>query len=546
MPHPADSVELTTPPTRLAPADWAGILVVLILAAIVFEPWAAASLPLPDFGTFLPLLDTSDSVWSQMAAVTGFYMNEGRLAIFPYALIVFAGNAFGVWAPGWYWTYFALNAAVIVLGSIVMRRAGVSSAATLLALAFWATMSAVNEAWLRPTGEPFALIFFLIAVRLAIGYQDAADWRRRGIFIALCAVGIMLSKELLVVLLPAGWIVSRLRFDGKSWAWAHWSHKDTYLAGVTAAAVIVTLLPIAAVVLSAPPGNYAGKFGDTASLRIALERLEMVLIPTKPALGQLRRIAADPTWILILVLPSVVWLRMIAAGAWRARRSIKWPVTVAAIWVALGIAAYLPWPDPQTYYMVPFAFGAMFGAAYAIDGILSSGRWSRIAAISISVALLCIASVESHTVVLRHRIRADLNSRMIDNIAAWRAPDMLVGAVPAVEGDQRWSWARHVDGFGRFAKNVRVVRSVDMTCDEARRALDSAVNVVVVSRGRGCGQLSPSSVAIDVASYRSQWPYLWEKHKLFDRVFVTRGTASMPQRPQSSGRSAVRTVQAPL
>ncbi len=517
----------------------------LVLAAVVFQPWAAASLPLPDFGTFLPLLDTSDSLWAQMAAVTGFYMNEGRLAVLPYALIVLAGNAFGVWAPGWYWTYFVLNATVIVLGSMVLRRAGVSSTATLLALAFWATMTAVNEAWLRPTGEPFALIFFLVAVRLAIGYQDAADWQRRGLLIATCAVGIMLSKELLVVLLPAGWLISRLRYDRVTWRWATWSHRDTYLTGVTTAAVIVTLIPIAFIFLSAPPGNYAGKFGDTASVRIALERLEMVFIPTKPALAQLGRIAADPGWILVLVLPSLVWLRMLAAGVWRARSSLIWPIIVAVVWAGLGILAYIPWPDSQSYYMVPFAFGAMFGAAYALDGILSSGRWSRIAAISISVALLCIASVESHTVVLRHRIRADLNARMIDNISTSAAPALLIGAVPAVQGDQRWSWARHVDGFGRFAKGVRVNRSLDLTCDEARRALDSAVNIIVVSRGRGCGQLSPSSVVIDVSSYRSQWPYLWEKHNLFDRVFVTRSVGLVTSTNQRAG-SAVGTVQAPL
>ena len=159
--------------------EWPELIALLALAAIVYQPWNARFLPLTDFGTFLPLLNPAASLWSQFASVASHYMAEGRSALFPYALFVLAGDAFGLWAPGWYWTYFVLNSIVIVAGWLVLRRAGAGRAASLVALSLWVTMAATPEVWIRPTGEPIGLIFFLAAFYLAIGFGESTDWRRR-------------------------------------------------------------------------------------------------------------------------------------------------------------------------------------------------------------------------------------------------------------------------------------------------------------------------------------------------------------------------------
>jgi hypothetical protein len=522
--------------------EWPWIAAVILLAAVVYRPWEAVSLPLTDFGTFLPLLDNDDSIFSQLLTVTSYYMDEGRFCILQYLLVVLAVDAFGAWAPGWYGLYFALNAIVIVAGWLVLRRSGVSRPASFFAVAFWATMSTAPETWNRPTGEPIALAFFLVALYNAVNFAKAADWRRRIAVIALCSIGIVFSKELLVVLLPAGWLMSRLELDGGSWSWAPWSKRDTMLLAVTTAAVVAAMIPVGYVALTAPEGNYAAQFGEPESpWTLVLRRLEMMLVPTMPALSRLARIANDPGWILLLVLPSFFWIRMIVGGIAIGRRRILWPLTIALLWFSLGIAAYFPWPGGDAFYMMPFAFGAMFGAAHALDSMMMSGRVAKAGTIAVSLLLLAVASVESNTAVQRYRLRASMNGALVENIAQGGPTQNLVAAVRLRPEVERWGWARNLEGFVKFAAGTTIGHSQDLTCNEARQALDKLPGLVIISRERGCGKLSENSVPIDRAAYRSQWPWIWERHVVTDRIYVTRNDDRVV-----SGSSAVGTVKAPL
>ena len=526
--------------TRSVRNEWPWVVAVILLAALVYRPWEARALPLTDFGTFLPLLDRNESLWSQMVTITSYYSDEGRLCIFPYLIFVLAGNAFGMSAPGWYWTYFVLNAVVIALGWTVLRRTAVSRTATGLGLALWATMSATPEVWIRPTGEPIALIFFLIALYNAIDFGGSTDWRRRIAIIAICSVGIIFSKEMLVALLPAGWLMSRVSFDGRSWSWNRWASRDTWLLAVTTAAVVASMVPVGYVALTAPPDNYAAQFGDAESpFGLVLKRLEIVLIPTLPALEKFKQLTNDPAWIFLLLLPSLIWIRMIVGGLVKGGKGKLWPIVIALVWLTLGIASYMPWPGGDAFYMVPFAFGAMFGASHALDAMMGGSRAARIGTVAVCGMILCITSVESNTVVQRYRLRAHLNGDLIENIAAGGDPRYLVAAVRVRPEVERWGWARNLEGFAKFAKGTKVGEARDLTCDEARKALESNPGMVVVSRERGCGRLTESSQAIDEVTYRAQWPWLWERHVVTDRMYVTRSDSKVAQ-------SAVRPVEASL
>jgi hypothetical protein len=154
--------------------------------------------------------------------------------------------------------------------------------------------------------------------------------------------------------------------------------------------------------------------------------------------------------------------------------------------------------------------------------MMSGGRAAKAGVLSFTVILICISSVESNTVVQRYRLRAHLNGGVIDNIARSGDPAYLVAAVRIRPEEERWGWARNLEGFARFATGTKVGQARDLTCDEARRALESTPGMVVVSRERGCGKLSSASVAIEQSTYRAQWPWLWERHVVSDRMYVTR------------------------
>lgn len=503
-------------------SEWICIVAVIGIAAIVYQPWGAGSLPLPDFGTFLPLIDRSDGVLTQLGKVVSFYASEGRLCLFPYMLFVFGANAFGTWAPGWYLTYFALNAVVISLFWFVLRGMGISRALAMLAAALWIPMTATTELWLRPTGEPFALIFFLSAVLLAMRYPASQHWVRDSFVIAALCVGVVYSKEILVTLLPAGWLVSRLSFSTTVPTWRPWARKDSILLAVAASIVGLALIPVAVVAATAPDGSYASGFGDRGfSGKVMWDRIGMIFLPTTAALANLRKISADPVWFLLLALPNLVWLRMLAGGIWKGRRTLVWPVAISLLWVGLGLLAYGPWTDPQTFYMAPFALGAMFGAAHVIRSLVSGSRVAAVGVVVLGLALVTISGVEAHTRMLRHRLRADLNVAVIERITEAGSPK-VIAAVPVAPQEQRWGWARHLHGFASFSTGTAMAGSEDYTCNAARKALETNPGIVGVSRDRGCGRLSGRSIAIDRSTSRAQWPYLWKRHPVTDRIYITR------------------------
>jgi hypothetical protein len=390
-----------------------------------------------------------------------------------------------------------------------------------------------------------ALLFFLTALYFGINYHLAADWRRRAFIVGACCIGIMFSKEMLVVLLPAGWLVTRLRIDRDSWRWAPWSYRDGFLLAVAGAAVLASAAPIVLVALTAPAGNYASLFGSASSaLALFLERVELVLIPAPRVLNRLAQLANDPFWISLLIVPSLLWIRLVAAGIWSGGHRLRWPAAIAGIWAILGLAAYLPWPETHRFYMMPFAFGAMFGSAHALGWAIRRTSVERAGVIACSLLLISIGVVESRSVVRRASLRAQLTSAAVDEIASGQAPDYLVAAVGTSSGKERWSWSGHIEGFVAFTKGMTISRVSDASCDGAREALMSNPRVIVVSRDRPCGELSGLSVMIEKSTYRSQWPWLWEQHAVTGRIYVTRSGDLLPLNPGRA--SAVRAVEAPI
>jgi len=501
------------------------IAALVVLAAVVFQPWNATHLPLTDFGIFLQARGDSHSLLSQFAAISSNYMREGRFCLITYIYLTLGSAAFGTWAPGWHWTYFALNIGVIIIARGLFRKLGVSQLATCVALALWAVMGPTAELWFRPAGEAIGLMLLLAAMHLALNYADAADYRRRAILIALCALGILLAKEMLVALLPAGWLFSRVRFENREWTWAPWTRRDTFLLGVVALAIVIAAVPIAYYALHAPAASYAAQYATTSVswTSTLVRRLELVLVPTNPRLHWLETIASDPVWSLLRVLPNILWIAMVTIAIFaEKRRRILWPVAIGATWIGFGLLAYLPWPGQGLFYMMPFALGTMFIAAHALSTPLATKNKNRRAVLLVSAALIAIASIEARTTIDQYRLRAELNSGVIDAIAKDGGAYVLIAADPdPVEGTGGWS--NHLRGFAWAEYGIRVREWRDMSCSDAAKALTSP-RVVVVSSAGGCGQLAPKSVVVAASGPRYIWPMLWRRYVTQGSMFVARGS----------------------
>ena len=502
------------------------IALLLALAAAIYRPWDAPHLPLTDFGLFFAARGDAASLWAQYAGVAEYYTGEGRFCLITYLYMIIGGAAFGTWAPGWHWMFFALNAAVLAIARSFLSRLGISRTASFVALALWATMGPTAELWIRPAGEPIALIFFLIALHYALNFANAEDWRRRAVIIAACAVGIALTKELLLVLLPAGWLISRLVVTDREWKWAPWSERDTHLLRVVGACVAIALVPIVYVAANAPAASYAAQYSSGSSQWASfLERLEIVLIPSGPRLHWLSNLSNDPAWTVIRTLPNLLWIGMIAIAAVASRRKeIGWPLVIATVWIAAGVLAYLPWPSQGMFYMMPFALGTMFLAAHALSRPLTKGSKNLRAALGVAAMLIFVASVEARSTLMQHRLRANLNGDVMTAIDEQGGADVLIGAVPSpLPGTG--GWANHLRGFGFVENGLRVGTWSDMSCADAKKALESTPGAVVVSSAGGCGQIAEGSLVISGSVPRARWPLIW-KHGISEgRMYVARGTA---------------------
>ncbi len=511
---------------RDAVLDWARanweVVLLLLYAAVVYQPWNSMLLPVTDFGTFLSERGVSGSVAEHFVNLTRYYSIDGRFCLVPYLDFALATKAFGVWPQGWYWMYFVINCGMLILARAFFLRTGVGRTAGMIALLLWATMSPTAEAWIRPTGEPFAMIFMLIALKLVHNYCDSTDWKRRGILVALCAVGIIYSKEVLVVLLPGIWLVSRLRFESGRWRWASWSPRDAFLFLVVLAATLLALVPVAYVALTAPQNNYASQYGHTLHpIYASLRRLESLAIPALPRLHRLINIVVDPGWTLLFVLPNLIWIRLVLGGLVAAKRRILWPAVVCVVWISLGLLVYSPWPITDEFYMLPFAFAAMFLGAHALTHIIGPTR-TRAAAIIIASGILVVSSgVEGRTVVLHRQLRAKLYARVIDDLAVHPASATLIGATPEPAPVRR-SWANNIKGFGDATRGLKISGAKDVSCADAKTALESRSGIVAVSTGWGCGKLIPNSSEIRESVPRYQWPWLWKRYEVEARMYVSR------------------------
>jgi len=509
-------------------ADWE-LIGLLLLAVMVYQPWSASVLPILDFSEFLPQLAAQETAFGQYGAVAKYMESQGRFCPLLYAHVVIAWNAFGMWAPGWHWTYVALIGGVLVAGRALLIEMGVKRVAVLGALALWTIAPPVAAGAVRLTGELTGLLFFIGAMRLAHGYADAADWKRRAVMIAACLVAMIAAKEMLAVLFPGVWLMTRLSHRDGKWEWASWTQRDVTAVAWSAPAVVTALLPVAVVAMNAPAGSYAARYG-TGSLDFPsiILRLETALLPSRAGLPSATQLINDASWQSWLTLPNLLWLALLGAGLialsrGRAHRGVKWPMLIGAMWALSGVAAYLPWPSQAPFYMMPFAFGVAVVVAYALHALLRSRPVGALSLTAV-VFIAAIGAVEARDIVNEHELRVATDARVLSTIAYRGRTLPLVAAVPEPMPAGAFGWGRKLGDYGRVTGDVAPRYARDVSCAEGRRLLKNAEQVVVVSASNGCGPLSPGSVVISETVPRRRWPWLFEGRTNRRVNFVAIGT----------------------
>jgi hypothetical protein len=211
---------------------------------------------------------------------------------------------------------------------------------------------------------------------------------------------------------------------------------------------------------------------------------------------------------------------MIGIAVFAERRNrILWPAVIGIVWVLSGIIAYSPWPSEGMFYMMPFALGTMFIAAFALSRPLAKGSKHRRAAFGVATLLVLVASAEARSTLYQHRLRATLNSDVISTIAKNGGAKTLIGAVPTpLPGTG--GWAHHVRGFGSISTGMRVDKWLDMSCADAKKTLESSPDVVVISMAGGCGPIDSTSVVLSESVPRVRWPWIWKAGTSEGRMYV--------------------------
>jgi hypothetical protein len=382
-------------------------------------------------------------------------------------------------------------------------------------------MQPFADGWLRPTGETLGLIFIFIALRAALRYADAPDWRRNIVIIALCAAATIFAKEMLVSLIPVIWLVTRLQRRDGVMRRAPWTERDKLLAIVLSLTVVLALAPVAYVALHAPAGSYASRYGSGRfDFGLTLYRLEITLFPGRGRLSTLTRVWQDPAWRLLLVLPNLVWLGLMVDGlSTRLARRNLWPLAVGVLWISAGIIAYIPWPSHATFYMIPFGFGMVLIAAHSLTWIAERGEMEYRGAVTLAAALAIITAIEARNLVHQHDLRVRVDSAIIQSLSKYPGVTNVVAAVPEPGRPGSWGWARELTEFGHVVNGTHPMRSADVSCAEARRLLADTTGTVVVSALEGCGMIG-SGREIDVSVPLRLWPYLWNEQRIGRVAYV--------------------------
>lgn len=485
MPHsPAHAAAIS----RIAP--WAGAMAWLVVAWWLYEPAEPRPFDILDFSEFLPLLQKSESVVERLRNLTSYYMTQGRLSVVGYAMLVGKWTVFGNDKVLWQLGRVVQMAAVAMLLYMLLRRWGISRLGAAVAMTLPLLARVAAPAWVRLNmAEPLGTAMLLGMMLLASHFNDPARRHRAGICIGTGVVLLAFLKEMLLVALPAVWLIALVVGCDGTWSWRRPERAHVALVIATGALCVACAVPILYVATHATPDAYSTLYGATGiDFGFAIISYMTMIIPFVPidATPHPGVLAADLGFLTLLM---TGWRPLLATGGTRHARWLFW---FALLFPLLGVAAYLPWPIFQPFYGLPFLLGTALLVGGAITGLQRAG------ARAVSFGLVCWSAVSVYmlTAALHHARRSEAAIRtshdVIQLLREFDHSDSLLFAV-RVHATREWF------GLGPTLRRQAATDGIalppvrDVLCADARsRVAASRPSTVIVGFHSQCGAFGPA------------------------------------------------------
>jgi hypothetical protein len=479
------------------------------LALALYQPWRSVPFDILDFSEFLPILQGESTFASRLASLIRYYAQEhGRFNVLPYALLALKWTFFQDNSVLWQTARFAQMSLVVVGAFLVLTRLGIPRRAAVVPALLFITAGTAAPGWTRLTmAEPLGTLLFLAAALLACGYPESTAWKQRALGISGLLVAAVLAKEMLVGVIPFVLLLA-LRNPLGSARGTPWSPQAGWLIVSVGAGVAAAALPIVLLAIQAPPQAFAGLYGE-APPRVSHFVLNFLLfsLPASPVL-----LAQNMQSFL---LTNYLFFVLITFGYWQALRARivdrAWLV-LSGIALTLPLAAavlYLPWPQVQPFYGLPYLMGSSILLSQALAGTENGppvARWfGRLA----SALILVGTATTSQRLATMSFAQREQQFQVARYIAESQPLDSLRFAVrkrPPV------AWEGTGPTLGRYTEavfNTSRLAAADILCDDARELLlNPPARTLLISVSFECGPL-PSPQHVVVGRYRYiSWPVL--------------------------------------
>jgi hypothetical protein len=478
------------------------------LALLLYQPWRPAPFRIADFSEFLPLLTRHKSFGAQLSGFIGYYASQGRFNVLLYLLEVARWSAFGWNAAAWQISSFVEMCCVVAIAYALLYRITGDRAGAIAGSSLFVVASAATSGWIVVTvAEPLAMLPLYGGALLATGYQHTKRPRAMSAIIALLMALTVLTKEVLIVLVPFAVLLAWTCDGPGRFRPIHRSRRNQFLAGVTIFATAVALVPIVLIASHARGAAYSTLYGN-GSARFAIARFLAMTLPAYSTYPPL----------LSFLLPGNVLFLLVVFTGWSSTqsrapaRNRRFALFTSFIAVPLaGTIVYLPWPFFDLYYALPFLIGPAALLAVAVTSLTRyRPRWRLLTACACTLILAQSAFFSGY---ISNRLLAarEVNGILVNSIGHRPASDTIV---VAAKGSQLLPWFGAGPTLSRFAAAVFPLRGMSPTrstsCDRTNNGDTSSrgSRAILISYSDDCGTLAHSSSVVRRRFRYVYWPNL--------------------------------------
>ena len=484
--------------SRSRAGAWLVAFVVGVMcSSAIFSPWVDAGFDLEDFSEFVPLLQAGGGVGDQFTRLVTYYADQGRWNIAVYGALVAKWQLLGATPIAWQWLRVTELVVLACLFAGTLRAFQYSKLAAGAAASMLLATSAGAASFQRMTlSEPLAVCTILVAMLVALRYQETRHWRPVGVGLAvLCFVLIAVKEVLFIGVVPV--CILAMTWRRRMMVWPRWSRRERWLVTWVAVALVAASLPVLASALTADGMAYVS---DYDLHRVSATRVGRVALwtalPVQAVVPRPDVLIMYPANVLALVLSTATVIVV-----WRRR---DWPAgaRMVALYAAPALTAgllYSPWPRFEPFYALPFCLGAMAVFGASIDAAALYGKTAKVAVAATAVVAIAYAAVPAHGTTAERMAHRALMSRVVAIVADEPTGGQIVIETP--QGSS--SWQALAATVGRVAGTVnsedRSTRVLAAKCGEGQTLA-------------GVSQALVLSVAYCASSWGTGIPILVERY----------------------------------